>query len=363
MSTKGHGGSLVSPRGNFYWTDFRDQKGRRVRVTTGFRLDQRDEATMFAMRLKMGLPAESAGGVVIQPVGTVTVGEGFDRLYRERWAKQKTAGATRAIIAELKTAIGASLPLDQVDYEAVARVRAAFSKPKPASPGSKVMQTPGDATVQRKLAVLSTLLRHAARYWKVKTDINVVPAQKPSKVRMAYFDIADFAALARCEPDPLSRAMWVFLGEVGARYGEAVKLQWGDISWDERLVRFHDTKNGHDRRVPLTESAVDALLSCKEQGVVLPFGWLKYTGWLKRFHAAVQRAGLKLPKGTALHSLRHTCATLLIYQGADLREAKEWLGHSDIATTAKYAKVMPQQLRNLADRIGSVTKERDQTGK
>jgi len=45
-----------------------------------------------------------------------------------------------------------------------------------------------------------------------------------------------------------------------------------------------------------------------------------------------------------IHSLRHTCATRLVNNDIDLYVVKEWLGHSSIQVTEKYAHLSPSKL-------------------
>ena len=49
---------------------------------------------------------------------------------------------------------------------------------------------------------------------------------------------------------------------------------------------------------------------------------------MKRF---VQRAGLP---DVSPHDLRHSCASVLLAQGVPMKQIQEWLGHSDMSTTA-----------------------------
>ena len=55
------------------------------------------------------------------------------------------------------------------------------------------------------------------------------------------------------------------------------------------------------------------------------------------------------------HDLRHTVATLLLQQGFSLKHIQEWLGHSDISTTANtYAHIVYSDKQQMADQLNSI---------
>ena len=50
-----------------------------------------------------------------------------------------------------------------------------------------------------------------------------------------------------------------------------------------------------------------------------------------------------------MHALRHTCATRLVNRGIDLYVVKEFLGHSTIQVTERYAHLSPDKLAHAAE--------------
>jgi integrase len=70
---------------------------------------------------------------------------------------------------------------------------------------------------------------------------------------------------------------------------------------------------------------------------------------LRAFTTAATKAGLP---GVGLHTLRHTCASLLLAQDVHPRVVMETLGHSGFSITMDiYSHVMPKQQREAADKM------------
>jgi len=69
-----------------------------------------------------------------------------------------------------------------------------------------------------------------------------------------------------------------------------------------------------------------------------------------RFSKLLKKHGLEHIR---FHDLRHSCASVLLYEGHSLKETSEWLGHSDYGTTANfYAHVYMGQKRGMSDTMG-----------
>ena len=73
---------------------------------------------------------------------------------------------------------------------------------------------------------------------------------------------------------------------------------------------------------------------------------------IRSFHGVLREAGLRHQR---FHDLRHGCASLLAASGASLTEAKEILGHSQIAITANlYTHIYDRAKREAMDRMDAV---------
>jgi len=157
------------------------------------------------------------------------------------------------------------------------------------------------------------------------------------------------------------RAMLELMYACGLRVSELVKLELKDLHLAERYVRCQG-KGSKERIVPVGEKAAQALLAYlnggrsqllrhrRDQALFLNQRGRRLTRqgfWqiLKKYTRAAE-----LPPATSPHTLRHSFATHLLENNADLRTVQELLGHADITTTQIYTQVTPQHLLEVYQR-------------
>lgn len=172
--------------------------------------------------------------------------------------------------------------------------------------------------------------------------------------------------IAVCDPSLprglRDRAMLELLYSSGLRVSELVLLEFSHLDLSNRMVRLWG-KGFKERVVPFGEKAQDALIAYLERGrpVLLKRSQSNYifvsdasgrpltrqNVWtlIKRY---ARRAGIQ--KNITPHTFRHTFATHLLENGADLRIVQEFLGHSDITTTQIYTHVNRKVLREVYER-------------
>jgi integrase/recombinase XerD len=154
------------------------------------------------------------------------------------------------------------------------------------------------------------------------------------------------------------RAMIELLYASGLRISELANARLENFNFEERVVRVTG-KGNKTRLVPVGRKACEALrayLSAERPKLVKPRSsseiFLSERGtklttariWqIVKKHA--KRAGLE--KNIYPHLLRHSFATHLLSNGADLRIIQEMLGHADISTTQVYTHVDQQRLKAI----------------
>ena len=76
---------------------------------------------------------------------------------------------------------------------------------------------------------------------------------------------------------------------------------------------------------------------------------------LHMLQRVLKRAGLPRIR---FHDLRHSCASLLLNNGCGLKDVQEWMGHSDIQTTANiYGHLDTSRKQSLADKLTECLRE------
>ncbi len=152
----------------------------------------------------------------------------------------------------------------------------------------------------------------------------------------------------------------------GLRAAEVAALKVGDIDSQRMILRVEQGKGAKDRYVMLSPVLLERLRTwwrvARAQGKMLDGGWLfpglnpidpLSTRQLNRaVHAAAVRA--RIDKRVSMHTLRHCFATHLLEQKVDIRVIQVLLGHKKLETTALYAQVATEILRQVVSPLEAV---------
>jgi integrase len=152
--------------------------------------------------------------------------------------------------------------------------------------------------------------------------------------------------------DPTAVAAVRLLLLTGCRLREILHLQWEYVDFERGMLHLPDSKTG-PKHVVLSTVALDILTSLPRVGqfVVPGDDPSRPRHDLKRLWLAVTRQA-QLP-GVRIHDLRHTFASHGVGEGLGLPVIGKLLGHSQLATTQRYAHLDADPLRLASQRIGS----------
>lgn len=149
-----------------------------------------------------------------------------------------------------------------------------------------------------------------------------------------------------------NRALYELLYSSGLRISEALNLTLKDINLDERILLVRQGKGSKDRYVPFSETALKFLVKYINNGrkkdlktirneELKKYLFLSINNKLvqstarRMFQIYLEKCGLD-KKGFSFHSIRHSCATHLLENGANIRYVQELLGHECLETTQIY---------------------------
>jgi site-specific recombinase XerD len=212
-------------------------------------------------------------------------------------------------------------------------------------------------TVARKLAAIRTFYRHLLERGDIEANpADLVSSPKKDAYLPHVLKAGEVAELLERIPattplDLRDRAMFELAYAAGLRAEELVNLEVESADPDAEQVRV-EGKGGRTRVVPAGEHAWRALdryltrarpaLDAGETRAL----FLSKSG--RRLSTSDVRRRLTVQArriGISPHTLRHSFATHLLENGADLRTIQELLGHASISTTQTYTRVESRRLR------------------
>ena len=236
------------------------------------------------------------------------------------------------------------------------------------------------ATILRRLASLRSFYRYGQRQgWVQKNPATPIPTPRADKRKVYPLSTVEVGKLLAAPPlsDPFGlrdRAMLETMYSAGLRVSELVGMNIGDLRLTEGLVRVRG-KGKEERMAPLGSYAVKAIsawfaprkeliagkmdilgrtrtvakrsraanLPSKASPAEMPLFLNKFGGRITTRSTArmlekyLQLTGLDdREPAVSPHTLRHSFATHLLENGADIRSVQELLGHKKITTTQIY---------------------------
>ena len=180
-----------------------------------------------------------------------------------------------------------------------------------------------------------------------------VPAKRSGRLPEPFSRQEVARLLSAAEYNRKHRMLLMTAYATGLRLSELIHLQVADIHSQRMLIRVNQGKGHKDRYTLLSPKLLSELRDYWRR--YRPPKWL-FPGRVSTkslTNTAVQRAFYKakrlarLKRGHGIHTLRHSFASHLLEAGADLPTLQRLLGHTSLATTAKYLHVTEKRLASV----------------
>jgi integrase len=252
--------------------------------------------------------------------------EAFDQCMQSKW--KGTAGETTAQInGDCALEFFGDSPLKRINTRGLDQ----YVQWLTATKGN------GPATVNRKLAALSGIMRHAFQRQEL-TSLPHFPYQREPQGRLRWLTEGEEADMLAAMED---LELWdhaiclEVLIDTGLRPSELWALKNEDVVAGALMIR--KSKNGLVRCVPMTKRVTfhfENRVTADKQEHPFPYNnaWMNY-GW----NRAKEANGFSDDKEFVVYALRHTCASRLLQRNVALPVVQGWLGHTNPAQTMRYA--------------------------
>ena len=186
--------------------------------------------------------------------------------------------------------------------------------------------------------------------------------QRPPRRLPVVMNDEEVVRLLDATPSLRDRALLETAYATGMRLGEVTHLLVADIDSQRMMVRVEQGKGRRDRYVMLSASLLETLRAywraCKPRKYMFPGDGgnraLSDSSAQKAFNRARDRAGIE--KRVSFHTLRHSFATHLLEDGANVRKIQTLLGHRSLQSTERYTHLAQNylnQTRSPLDRLRS----------
>ena len=214
------------------------------------------------------------------------------------------------------------------------------------------------SSITRKIASLRGFFKWLFANEKISQDPTLsIEQPKLSKRLPKVISIAEIEDILHNHLNDIEKVIMELLYGAGLRVSELVNLKVSDIDLNAKYLRCFG-KGSKERIIPIGDKAKHAIkIYLKHRELYLKRGksnekklLIKENGCAmtrQDVYVFIRQQGEHLAKHISPHTLRHSFATHMLENGADLRVVQELLGHSDVSTTQLYTHVSKKRLKEI----------------
>lgn len=333
----------VRPKGKRFQCDLM-VKGERLRPTfkTKAEAEQYERDVLHAVESGRPIPQPKTGRTATG--GKIeTLQQLYEHVCKTHWDRMKGSSGTKTYAKNFVKDVGPNTHPRDVD------------KTKLLNYCSECFDEGNtQSTVNRKMSAVSKMMTEALDLGVIDKK-PAIPKGKEMSIEIRYLTDKEELKLVTAFQQlglPEWKGFIEFAIDTGMRLGEILRLRWNHIN--DGVVHVWQTKSNKPRSIPLTARAIAALKEAQERepDSIGPWASWGIGGLLRQGHRA---RWVKVQTVTKLerriHDLRHTCASRLVQRGVDLLRVKDYLGHSTVATTLRYAHLAPTNLNVCRDAL------------
>ena len=304
---------------------------------------RKTEAKDWALDVESQMKNGTWGNSIEGEIGTIQTVKDLIDYFEENVAPQKYSKAYqyKVMYNWWRDKIG-NVKLSELDSPLLIYCMNLLSSEPPDKPYKK-HEYKSNSTVRKYLFALSAVLRYGKRSLKVINRNPMSDVDKPKKKKGVPRFLSDDEKkllLNACKEYSEQLHLFVILAIFsGGRYNEIRTLKVESIDFENNMLLFTETKNGESRGVPIYDRIMTMVSNYLEKNNIKSgYIFLNKRGklaYLKgAFEAVVKKTGIK---DFRLHDCRHTYASYLAQNGAELLEIANLMGHKNLNQVQIYA--------------------------
>ncbi len=222
------------------------------------------------------------------------------------------------------------------------------------------------SSISRKISALKSFFKWACANQYIKNNpISFIEQAKLPKHLPKVLSINDIINISKLDLSTTEKVIIELLYSCGLRVSELCNLKINNINLKAQHI-ICIGKGSKERLIPFGDYAKKILISYLEYRENIKINPDTDTKKLlitadgrnlnrQDIYRLIHSIGKTIHKEISPHTLRHTFATHLLDNGADLRIVQELLGHSDVSTTQLYTHISKKRLKDIYFKINNET--------
>lgn len=276
----------------------------------------------------------------------------FHEKTEEKINSPKNYGNWTATMVHLKRCISPNIIFDDIDEKFVKRIRTYFDKEARTKSDLPLSLNSKYSYFNKFKACLRAAFDEGYLAINYASKAKSFEQAESQREYLTFNEVQDLAN-TECKYEVLKRA-FLFSCFTGLRWSDINTMTWSEVrdEDDSYRINFRQEKTDGVEYLYISKQARD-LLGERKGNMNRVFIGLKYSAvYNNAIVLWCNKAGIS--KHITFHSARHTHAVILLENGADIYTVSKRLGHREIRTTAIYAKIVDERMKEAANFFPSV---------
>ena len=323
----------IRNRGRGYQLDVSvTREGRKTRYREQF-TGSKIEAQAREWQIRAALAEGRDPSPITATADEETLAEAYHKTFERFWDGTRSETVARSNASIIQESLGPATPLKDVGVEQIDALVSTWRAKGHTS-----------STINRRLTSINKVLSHAVDRGTldIKPKISFL---KETAHRVRYFTPEERSMIVSywsTRGDQKWSDYFTILLDTGMRPSELDQIETRDINLESGSVRIWKTKTDRPRTVPLTQRALEAFT--RQTLNERPFAFSNTAARTKKWNAIREELGLSDDPDFVSYACRHDCATRLLQATGNIVLVQNWLGHTDIKMTMRYAHLVPDTL-------------------